>query len=95
MSGINKGWNLGDDVTYSGTVSGALEGALLGVPSIAVSLQAHARPHGFLARPRGRRLGWPSIVLTKGLPPRTFLNINVPRRVTHGFKVTCRRSATT
>mgnify|MGYP003441144835 CR=1 FL=1 len=39
VSGINKGWNLGDDVTYSGTVSGALEGALLGVPSIAVSLQ--------------------------------------------------------
>src|SRR6188508_1731716 len=38
VSGINKGWNLGDDVTYSGTVSGALEGALLGVPSIAVSM---------------------------------------------------------
>ena len=33
VSGINKGWNLGDDVTYSGTVSGALEGALLGIPS--------------------------------------------------------------
>ena len=39
VSGINKGWNLGDDVTYSGTVSGALEGALLGIPSIAVSAQ--------------------------------------------------------
>src|SRR5882757_1578166 len=38
VSGINKGWNLGDDVTYSGTVAGALEGALLGVPAIAVSL---------------------------------------------------------
>src|SRR5687768_3138137 len=37
VSGINKGWNLGDDVTYSGTVSGALEGALLGIASIAVS----------------------------------------------------------
>src|SRR4030095_4752256 len=37
VSGINKGWNLGDDVTYSGTVSGALEGALLEIPSIAVS----------------------------------------------------------
>jgi 5'-nucleotidase len=35
VSGINKGWNLGDDVTYSGTVSGALEGAA-GIPSIAV-----------------------------------------------------------
>src|SRR3954471_1046586 len=39
VSGINKGWNLGDDVTYSGTVAGALEGALLGVPAIAVSLK--------------------------------------------------------
>ena len=39
VSGINKGYNLGDDVTYSGTVSGALEGSLLGIPSIAVSLQ--------------------------------------------------------
>src|SRR5882672_7324944 len=32
VSGINKGWNLGDDITYSGTVSGALEGSLLGIP---------------------------------------------------------------
>jgi 5'-nucleotidase len=39
VSGINKGWNLGDDVTYSGTVAGALEGALLLVPSIAVSAE--------------------------------------------------------
>ena len=39
VSGINKGWNLGDDVTYSGTVAGAMEGALLGVRSIAVSLR--------------------------------------------------------
>src|SRR5882724_6870578 len=39
VSGINKGWNLGDDVTYSGTVAGALEGALLGVPSLAVSIR--------------------------------------------------------
>ena len=39
VSGINKGWNLGDDITYSGTVSGALEGALLGPPGIAVSVK--------------------------------------------------------
>src|SRR5216684_1812210 len=39
VSGINKGWNLGDDVTYSGTVAGALEGALLGTAAIAVSLE--------------------------------------------------------
>src|SRR5438093_8901099 len=40
VSGINKGWNLGDDITYSGTVAGALEAALLGIPSLAVSLRA-------------------------------------------------------
>ena len=39
VSGINKGYNIGDDVTYSGTVAGALEAALLGIPAIAVSLQ--------------------------------------------------------
>ena len=38
VSGINQGGNLGDDVTYSGTVSAAMEGTLLGIPSIAISL---------------------------------------------------------
>src|SRR5436189_3940145 len=47
VSGINKGWNLGDDITYSGTVAGALEGALLGIPSIAVSLRATRSEYDF------------------------------------------------
>src|SRR5918996_6246733 len=47
VSGINKGWNLGDDVTYSGTVSGALEGALLGIPSIAVSTANRRNEYDF------------------------------------------------
>src|SRR5262249_11807457 len=47
VSGINKGYNLGDDITYSGTVAGALEGALLGVPSIAVSLRATRGDYDF------------------------------------------------
>src|SRR5919205_4645623 len=47
VSGINKGWNLGDDVTYSGTVSGALEAALLGIPAIAVSLKSSSREYEF------------------------------------------------
>ena len=55
VSGINKGWNLGDDVTYSGTVSGALEGALLGVPSIAVSLKRTREGMDFSDAARGRR----------------------------------------
>src|SRR5947207_5615949 len=47
VSGINKGWNLGDDVTYSGTVAGALEAALLGVPALAVSLKATRGEYDF------------------------------------------------
>src|SRR4029079_15513445 len=47
VSGINKGYNLGDDVTYSGTVSGALEAALLGVPAIAVSLRSTRGDYDF------------------------------------------------
>src|SRR5690349_12380666 len=47
VSGINKGYNLGDDVTYSGTVAGAMEGALLGVPSIAVSLERKSGTYDF------------------------------------------------
>jgi 5'-nucleotidase len=88
VSGINKGWNLGDDVTYSGTVSGAFEGALLGVPSIAVSLQYVGDPtFDFTESARAARLVAES-VLQRGLPSRTFLNINVPRGRTKGFRVT-------
>src|SRR5438105_8495161 len=47
VSGINKGWNLGDDVTYSGTVAGAFEGALLGVAGMAVSLAASGGDYDF------------------------------------------------
>src|SRR5438445_7944302 len=42
VSGINHGANLGDDITYSGTVAAALEGVVLGLPAIAVSQQANA-----------------------------------------------------
>ncbi len=43
VSGINHGANLGDDITYSGTVAAALEGVVLGLPAIAVSQQSKAR----------------------------------------------------
>ena len=56
VSGINKGFNLGDDVTYSGTVAGAMEGALLGIPSVAVSLERSLDSYDFRSvRRRGRR----------------------------------------
>jgi 5'-nucleotidase len=87
VSGINKGYNLGDDVTYSGTVAGALEGALLGIPSIAVSMERCADGYDFSAAAlAGARAA--ESVLANGLTQRTFLNINVPRRPPLGVRVT-------
>jgi 5'-nucleotidase len=77
VSGINLGANLGDDITYSGTVSAAMEGTLLGVPSIAVSLVAERRFDDFAAAAAfSRKLC--STVLENRLPPDTLLNVNVP-----------------
>ena len=83
-SGINHGSNLGDDVTYSGTVSAAMEGTLLGVPSIAVSLLdgGDFEAAGRIARQVAMR------VLVEGLPPKTLLNVNVPAGVPKGVRVT-------
>jgi 5'-nucleotidase len=86
VSGINKGWNLGDDVTYSGTVSGAFEGALLGVPGLAVSLQfSHAFDFSHAARVS---TALAEAMLLHPLPPRVFLNVNVPRGLPKGQRVT-------
>src|ERR671939_1423620 len=49
VSGINHGSNLGDDITYSGTVAAALEGVVLGIPAIAVSQQAIGGQMDFVA----------------------------------------------
>jgi 5'-nucleotidase len=86
-SGINKGWNIGDDVTYSGTVAGALEAALLGIPSMAVSLRFTRSEYDFThaARAAASVAEW---VLANGLPPRTFLNLNVPRGEPKGSRLT-------
>ena len=87
VSGINKGWNLGDDVTYSGTVSGALEGALLGVPSLAVSVEQTIGEYDFSHAAQAAAM-LAEAVLANPLPPRTFLNINVPKGRPKGFRVT-------
>jgi len=86
-SGINKGLNLGDDVTYSGTVAGALEGALLGVPSFAISLDGTQAAYDFTyASEAAARVA--EAILQRGLPPRTFLNVNVPAGRPKGFRAT-------
>jgi 5'-nucleotidase len=77
VSGINRGANLGDDVTYSGTVSAAMEGTLLGVPSIAMSLIGRGTFDFAIAADFAARLAaW---VLAHGLPTDTLLNVNVPQ----------------
>jgi 5'-nucleotidase len=95
VAGINHGANLGDDITYSGTVAAALEGVVLGLPAIAVSQQSGARAldyrfHGgfnfdvaaaFVARLIERIEDVP-------LPARTLLNINVPAGEPDGVEVT-------
>src|SRR5471030_3337911 len=88
VSGINKGWNLGDDVTYSGTVAGALEGALLGVPAIAVS-QASTRDDGYDFGPAAHvAVTMAEAMLRRPLPGRAFLNINLPKGVPKGYRAT-------
>jgi len=85
-SGINHGSNLGDDVTYSGTVSAAMEGTLLGVPSMAVS-RGDTADTGFESAGAVARLV-ASRVLVEGLPAKTLLNVNVPSGPASGIKMT-------
>jgi 5'-nucleotidase len=87
VSGINKGWNLGDDVTYSGTVAGALEGALLGVPGLAVSLAATRGTYDFQHSAQAAAMVAEAL-LQRPLPPRTFLNVNVPKGQPLGVRTT-------
>jgi len=85
VSGINNGLNVGDDVTYSGTVAGAFEAALLGYPGIAVSLERPQNDFGPAAEMAAK---FAAIVLAEGLPYRTFLNINVPKGEIKGIRTT-------
>jgi 5'-nucleotidase len=85
ISGINPGPNLGDDVSYSGTVSAAIESTMLGIPSIAVSLAAESEPlHYGTAAAFVARLA--KIILGKGLPKDTLLNVNVPNTASEGIE---------
>jgi 5'-nucleotidase len=79
VSGINLGENLGDDITYSGTVAAALEGIMLDIPAVAIS--AHGYHPGYdLSVPArfGHRLV--TVALARGFPAKTLLNVNCPDR---------------
>ncbi|MCD6335865.1 MAG: 5'/3'-nucleotidase SurE, partial [Candidatus Latescibacteria bacterium] len=76
VSGINHGPNLGDDVTYSGTVGAAMEGALWGIPSVAISVVGLERVSLSVAARIGVRLA--KQILQQKIPRKLLLNVNVP-----------------
>lgn len=77
ISGINRGANIADDVTYSGTVAAALEATLMGIPAIAVSLATRGAGDNYDAAALcAARLA--RTVFDNGLPRDTYLNVNVP-----------------
>jgi len=79
VSGINKGGNLGDDITYSGTVSAAIESTIMGIPAFAMSLVLGKNPSVFhfdTAASIAGDLG--HYILDNSLPYDTLLNVNVP-----------------
>ncbi|HTU10711.1 MAG TPA: 5'/3'-nucleotidase SurE [Allosphingosinicella sp.] len=81
LSGVNRGANLGEDVTYSGTVSAAMEGALAGIPSIALS-QSYAREGMGDTVPFAAAEAWAERVLAPlvaaPFPANTLVNVNFP-----------------
>jgi 5'-nucleotidase len=95
VSGINHGSNLGDDITYSGTVAAALEGVVLGVPGIAVSQQSKAREMDFrlghefdFAEGAAFTARLVEELETLPLPDGTLLNINCPAGDALGARAT-------
>jgi 5'-nucleotidase len=76
VSGINAGTNLGDDISYSGTVSAAIEGTMYGVPSMALSVGGEL-PYDFRAAMQIAAC-MAGKILQNSLPANTLLNINVP-----------------
>ena len=95
VAGINHGSNLGDDITYSGTVAAALEGVLLGLPAIAVSQQSASREMDFRF---GREFDFSTAARFAArlvdrldevpLPAGTLLNVNAPGGTPDGVEVT-------
>jgi 5'-nucleotidase len=81
LSGVNRGQNVAEDVTYSGTIAGAMEGAILGVPAIALS-QAYGGVMGRVS------IAWDATeahaaplirkILAAGIPPGGLVNVNFP-----------------
>jgi 5'-nucleotidase len=95
ISGINRGANMGEDITYSGTAAGAMEGVIHGIPSIAVSQVLSSGNQKVvnydLAGETIKKLVDKIFDKSFPLEPREFLNINVPnvqKDACKGIKIT-------
>jgi 5'-nucleotidase len=94
FSGVNHGANLGDDITYSGTVAAAFEGIILGIPAVAFSQQSSGGGMGYVS---GRfdfgavaRFGAELVrhLLNQPMPEATLINVNYPAGEPRGIEVT-------
>ncbi len=77
FSGINLSGNLGDDITYSGTVAAAFEGIMLDIPAVAVSAEGYHEGYD-LSVPADVAAALTRLFLERGFPRRTLLNVNCP-----------------
>ncbi len=88
VSGINRGTNMGEDVTYSGTVSAAMEATMMGVPAFAVSLDSLSGERSDYAEAGRFAKDLAATILRHGLPNDTFLNVNIPVGTPKGIRMT-------
>jgi 5'-nucleotidase len=94
VSGINHGANLGDDITYSGTVAAALEGIVLGIPALAISQQSGGGGMGYVSGRFEFSVAAPflaQLVAELGrepMPAETLVNVNCPAGEPTGVEVT-------
>ena len=94
VSGINHGSNLGDDITYSGTVAAAFEGIVLGIPAIAISQQSSGGGMGYVSGRFDFGLAGPFVaqlvrrLTEEPMPAETLINVNCPAGEPTGIEVT-------
>jgi 5'-nucleotidase len=94
VSGINHGANLGDDVTYSGTVAATFEGIVLGIPAVAVSQQSSSGGMGYVSGRFDFGAAAPFVaelvrsLLATPMPEATLINVNCPAGEPQGIEVT-------
>ncbi|MCA1952849.1 MAG: 5'/3'-nucleotidase SurE [Hyphomicrobiales bacterium] len=82
LSGVNRGQNVAEDVTYSGTIAAAMEGTILGIPSIALSQAYQFGSHEGVDWSCAEAHGAPTIrrILEIGVPRGIVMNVNFPAR---------------